>query len=63
MDEEKEEEEAETIQQAVNIQLGMPTQNIRGDEGGAALDHNKNVGEASQLGARRKVTNLGMIVN
>ena len=30
MDEEKEEEEAEIIQQAVNIQLVKPTQNIRG---------------------------------
>ena len=55
MDEEKEEE------QAVNIQQEVPTQNIREEEGGAALDHNNTVGEARQLWARRKVTNPGMV--
>ena len=57
MDEEKEEE------QAVNIQQDVPTQNIREEEGGAALDLdlNNNEEEARQLGARRKVNNQGMI--
>ena len=56
---EDQEEEAETIQQGIPLQPAMPTQNIRGEEGEAALDHNNNVEESRELGARKKVINLG----
>ena len=53
----EEEEQAENIQPEEE-----PTQNTREEEGGAALalDLNNNEGEGSQLGARRKVNNLGV---
>ena len=51
----------EEEEQAVNIQQEVPTQNIREEEGGAALDHNNNVGEARQVGARQKVKKPGMV--
>ena len=58
MDEDQE-EEAETIQQGIPLQPAMPIQNIRGLEGEAALDHNNNVEESRELGARKTVINLG----
>ena len=53
----EEEEQAENIQPEEE-----PTQNTGEEEGGAALalDLNNNEGEGSQLGARRKVNNLGV---
>ena len=51
----------EKEERAENIQQDEPTQNNRGEEGGAALalDLNNNEGEGSQLGARRKVDKQG----
>ena len=57
----EDQEEAETIQQGLPPQPAMlPIQNIRGQEGEAALDYNNNVEveESRELGARKKVINL-----